>query len=328
MSYKTNNLPWTESPFFDKELHESGLSDSDKAFVKSFADNGYVVFDPGLDESLIDSLNAELAPHFAKLPAPGAGEGLRIQDAWSFSENVRKVASSDIVFDKLRLLYQREPIPFQTLNFPVGTQQKTHSDMVHFNSIPQRFMCGVWLALEDITPDNGPLHYYPKSHKLPFYDMIDLGIKASDNIETKKALMTYAVDYVNFIEQMINALGLKKEVLTIKKGQAMIWSANLLHGAEKINIPGATRHSQVSHYYFEDCIYYVPRLSDIAINKLYLNDLTNIKTGKKVGNTYFGQEVKASTKLYLQKNTIKMLSKVSHLFPREVVNKIKSIVQR
>ncbi len=44
--------------------------------------------------------------------------------------------------------------------------------MVHFNSIPQRFMCGVWVAMEDIAPDNGPLHYYPGSHKLPFYDMI------------------------------------------------------------------------------------------------------------------------------------------------------------
>ena len=31
-------------------------------------------------------------------------------------------------------------------------------------------MCGVWVALEDITEDNGPLHYYPGSHRLPDYD--------------------------------------------------------------------------------------------------------------------------------------------------------------
>lgn len=324
MSPRAQNLPWTESPFFEQELQTSDLSEADKAFVNGFAENGYAIFNPQLDESLIDALNNSMAPHFGKI----AGDDKRIQDAWTYNDHVRKVAVSHTVLDKLRLLYRREPIPFQTLNFPVGTQQKTHSDMVHFNSIPQRFMCGVWVALEDITNDNGPLHYYPQSHKLPFYDMIDLGVKASDNIETKKAIMAYAVDYTNFIQEIIQALALKKQTLTIKKGQAMIWSANLLHGGEMINTPGATRHSQVTHYYFEDCIYYVPRLSDIAINKLYLNHLINIRTGKKVVNTYFGKEVKPATRLVLQQSTIKMLSKVTHLFPKEVVAKIKSIIVR
>ena len=44
--------------------------------------------------------------------------------------------------DALRELYQREPRPFQTLNFPVGTMQKPHADSVHFNSGPAGFM---WL---------------------------------------------------------------------------------------------------------------------------------------------------------------------------------------
>jgi Phytanoyl-CoA dioxygenase (PhyH) len=323
MSIRAQNLPWTESPFFEHELAESALSDEDKAFAKGFAENGYAIFDPGLGEPLIDALNASMAPHFEKL-----GEDKRLQDAWKFDENVRKVAIADRVLDRLRLLYQREPIPFQTLSFPVGTQQHTHSDMVHFNSIPQRFMCGVWMAMEDITPDNGPLHYYPGSHKLPFYDMIDMGVKASDHIETKKAIMAYAVDYTNFIQEMIKALELRKQTLTIKKGQAMIWSANLLHGGEKINTPGASRLSQVTHYYFENCIYYVPRLSDIAINKLYLNNLINIRTGEPVANTYFGEEIKPAAKLQLQQGAVKMLSKISHLFPKEVVAKIKSIIVR
>jgi len=323
MPIRAQNLPWTESPFFEKELSESSFSEQDKAFVSSFSENGYVVFDPGLDESVIEELKRTMSPHFDKIEGDK-----RIQDAWTYNEYVKKIAISDSVLEKLRLLYQREPIPFQTLNFPVGTQQKTHSDMVHFNSIPQRFMCGVWVALEDITPDNGPLHYYPGSHKLPFYDMIDLGVKASDNIETKKAIMAYAVDYTNFIQEIVTALELKKQTLTIKKGQAMIWSANLLHGGEKINTPGASRHSQVTHYYFEDCIYYVPRLSDIAINRLYLNHLTDIKTGKKVINKYFGQKVVPPAKLQLQQGAVRMLSKISHLFPKEVVAKIKSIVVR
>jgi len=324
MSQSQANLPWTDSPFFNAALKKSTLSDADKAFVKKFADDGYVVIDREIDEATIDSIVATLAPQFPKIT-----NGIyRIQDAWKFNEAVKKVAVSQAVMNKLRMLYQREPIPFQTLNFPVGTQQATHSDMIHFNSIPQRFMCGVWVAFEDIDETNGPLHYYPGSHKLPFYDMLDVGVKASDTIEMKKAFMAYAGNYTSFIQQMIDALGLKKEVLKIKKGQALIWSANLLHGGEKILREGATRHSQVTHYYFENCIYYVPRMSDIAINKLYLNDLTNIATGKKVVNTYFGKEVKVNTRIYLQQQTVKMLSGVAHLFPKPLVEKVKSVILR
>ena len=33
--------------------------------------------------------------------------------------------------------------------------------------MPEGFMCGVWVALEDMDMDNGPLVYYPGSHQLP-----------------------------------------------------------------------------------------------------------------------------------------------------------------
>jgi hypothetical protein len=323
MTTLTYNLPWIESPFFNAELKARDLSEDDKAYAKHFADKGYIIFDPKIEESLIDKAVYSLSPKFYNIKE----NDKRLLNAWEYNKAVKEIASSEEVYKKLRLLYGREAFPFQTLNFPEGTQQRTHSDMIHFNSIPERYMCGVWIAFEDITNENGPLHYYPGSHKLPFYDMIDLGVKGSDNIETKKAMMVYLENYETFIEEIIQALHLKKEVLNIKKGQAIIWSANLLHGGEKIAKPGATRHSQVTHYYFEDCMYYCPRLSDIAINKLYLTDLVDIKTGKKVQSKYFGDEIIALNKnVYIKQKVVKMLSKVSHLFPKEIVNKIKSVV--
>ncbi|MEI9933849.1 MAG: hypothetical protein WDM71_03160 [Ferruginibacter sp.] len=50
-------------------------------------------------------------------------------------------------------------------------------------------------------------------------------------------MMSYAKDYETFIEKLIPAIGIEKQTLNIKKGQAIIWSANLLHGGEKINTP-------------------------------------------------------------------------------------------
>jgi ectoine hydroxylase-related dioxygenase (phytanoyl-CoA dioxygenase family) len=57
------------------------------------------------------------------------------------------------VLGLLGVLYGREPRPFQTLNFKVGTQQRPHSDQVDFNTEPPGLMCGVWVAMEDIDED-------------------------------------------------------------------------------------------------------------------------------------------------------------------------------
>lgn len=53
-------------------------------------------------------------------------------------------------------------------------------------------MCDVWTALEDVHEDNGPLHYYTKSHKLPFYEMIDMGVRGSKSKQMKNEYMDYS----------------------------------------------------------------------------------------------------------------------------------------
>src|SRR5262249_31126765 len=93
--------------------------------------------------------------------------GMRVQDAWSFDKDVYSIAVNAKIIDILSKIYGRKAWPFQSLNFPVGSQQHYHSDSVHFSSIPERFMCGVWVALEDVNEDAGPLEYYPGSHKWP-----------------------------------------------------------------------------------------------------------------------------------------------------------------
>ena len=51
---------------------------------------------------------------------------------------------------------------------------------------------------------------------------------------------------------------MEKAQAILKKGQALIWSANLLHGGGEHRDKTRTRHSQVTHYYFEGCQYYMP----------------------------------------------------------------------
>ena len=58
---------------------------------------------------------------------------------------------------------------FQSTNFLTGSEQRTHSNSIHMNTFPLSGMAAAWVALENITPGNGPLHYYSGSHRLPYY---------------------------------------------------------------------------------------------------------------------------------------------------------------
>ena len=178
------NMPWVDSPFFEQTFSQLNLDNETRKLVKQFAEKGYVIIDDlGIENitEIIDSIVKDLTHIYGekgKIKSAWIYHD-RIQDAWTFNQDVKKIASAPQIINLLKILYQREPIPFQTLNFRFGTEQSTHSDSIHFSSVPARFMCGVWVALEDIDANNGPLHYYPGSHKLPIFELNDLGITGS-----------------------------------------------------------------------------------------------------------------------------------------------------
>jgi hypothetical protein len=227
--------------------------------LEQFDRDGYFVIDDiGIPLETLDAIVANLDDKYID-----EGERMdddevyytagRIMNAWHIDPNVKAVALSPPVLDILESLYDRKPLPFQTLNFYRATQQPAHSDTIHFNSKPAGFMCGVWVALEDMDADNGPLIYYPGSHKLPELTMQDAGVPGDYD---------HYPEYERMIAEQIERHGLKPAYGTINKGQALIWSANLLHGGAPQRDMSRTRHSQVTHYFFEGCRYWTPLLSD------------------------------------------------------------------
>jgi len=296
MSSIQMQTPWVESPFFETELQNANLDPETAAMVKFYSENGYVIIDPQIDDELIERALQEIKPDFVK------NNTNRLQDAWKEHEAIKQIAVAPRVLEILQTLYRRRPIPFQTLNFSTGSQQRTHSDSIHFNSVPERYMAGVWIALEDVHDGNGPLHYYPASHRLPFYDLSILGMKGSTSSSIEDMLANYYNRYEDFIEELVSQKHLEKKVLNLKKGQALIWSANLLHGGEKITIPGSTRYTQVNHFYFENCAYYRPMKTDMALERISIQKVTDISTGKEVQSNYLGTPIKYvgySYKMYL-----------------------------
>jgi hypothetical protein len=218
--------------------------------------DGFLVIDGIVPEDALDAIVADMDGLYGKPPYEEAGVRYfrkRIQDAWKISANVKSLALSPPVMALLEDLYGRKPRPFQTINFLRGSQQAAHSDAIHFSTMPEGFMCGVWVALEDMDMNNGPLVYYPGSHKLPYARPSDFGVEAKWE------------NYPNYEEYVVDVIareGLEPAYGTIKKGQAIVWAANLIHGGAHQNDPDRTRHSQVTHYFFEGCKYYTPMATE------------------------------------------------------------------
>src|SRR5215831_3154461 len=288
MKLNTNiPLPDLPEPLFSDAIRQLNLSAEDTGVVRKYSRDGYVVFDAGIPSEVLSAAAAATQRHC--FDAQGRVKLERLMDAWMEEDAVRQIAAAPKVRKLLELLYQREPVPFQTLNFPIGTQQKTHSDTIHFSSYPPRFMCGVWVALEDVDADNGALLYYAGSHKLPIYELFDTGRLGSLARTTPQEI--HYGHYERFIDSFIDAQGFEKRELHMKKGQALVWAANLFHGGSPIRDKERTRLSQVTHYYFSDCIYYTPLLSDPYIGRLHVKPVIDIRTKRFVPSRFNGKKV-------------------------------------
>ena len=282
-------VPSVESPFFNDIFRETETSHEFMRIARSLHEKGYAVIDfpdPLFSEraaAIIEALTPRLATGNDSPPVFQAGS--RIENAWNISEHVKALASNETIMALLAKLYGRRAWPFQTLNFPMGSQQHFHTDAIHFSSVPERFMCGVWVALEDIGPQQGPLEFYPGTHKWPVYGNEHIGRKGVHH-----KLSTQG-DFHELWEALVARAGIARETFCPRKGQTLIWAANLLHGGAAQHDPARTRWSQVTHYYFEDCAYYTPMKSDPFRGLISFREPVNIVTGEKVPNSYNGEPV-------------------------------------
>ncbi len=286
-------LPLIESPLFSDLMRSQELSAEEARIASELHEHGFAVLDfpdPEID-ARIERIKARLAPRFGiAFDDPEADKTLaerRIQDAWTFDQDVQAIAANAGIIALLTKLWGRQAFPFQTLNFPVGTQQAAHSDAVHFSSLPERFMCGVWVAMEYVGPEAGPLFYYPGSHRWPIMTNGLIGRRGFGG-----ELDSAQTPYTEAWDALIEASGAQLRSFEARKGQALVWCANLLHGGSPQTDPRLTRWSQVTHYYFEDCIYYTPAYSDEALGRLQLRSPVSAEDGQPRANTYLGEVVK------------------------------------
>jgi hypothetical protein len=227
------------------------IDESSRQSLLAFEENGFAVINNYLSRETVDQVNAEvqsLLDH-GKLKLNNKH---KIMFAIHASRFLSAIGNDKHLKEILSVLLGGNPVLFQSINFIMGSEQNTHSDSIHMTTYPLGGLLGVWIALEDITDDNGPLHYYPGSHRLPYYLNSDYENEGNFFMLGNKS---YA-DYEKMISSKITEFRLDKLKFLAKKGDLLIWHANLFHGGEPHRIKELTRKSMVLHYFKQGSVCY------------------------------------------------------------------------
>ena len=230
-----------------------------KPYLEKFIKDGYVVFENVVPHDVIDQIisdtekclevpaeyvlrNAGVYIDSADLETLGLGD--RVIDLYGISKAARQGVHSPIITKFLETIFQNPAVAMQSLSFTYGSQQAIHQDTAYVISKKPLHLAATWLALEDVQPGSGELIYYPGSHRFKHF-LFNGELKGWE----KK---THGTEQHNlFLRQLhdqAKELGLKQESFSAKKGDILIWHADLAHGGSRLKVEDTTRKSLVTHY--------------------------------------------------------------------------------
>lgn len=227
------------------------LSEEDRSSLLHFHKEGYSILRNFFTEEQVEKANNDIE-RLLREKKVSFKYGNRIMFAFRQSEALGSLGHDPRLADILSTLLHTPAVLFQSINFLKGSEQHTHSDSIHMTTYPLGKLAAVWVALEDTDETNGPLHYYPQSHLLPYYLNADYNNEGNSWLIGNK---TYT-EYEEMIEEKIRESHLPKKIFTARKGDLLIWHANLFHGGEPHLDKNRTRKSTVFHYFGRDAVCY------------------------------------------------------------------------
>lgn len=278
----SKHVAWFDRPDARNHVREKlrigEITQSDAELLYDWVDKGCITLHNTIPESDIDEVNAFVDdllqtdvpnPDITLLgytldPAKG-GDAVPHRDLvgltpaqrqvnarlspWRIHELRNQCAAASRIFRNKRLndisslIFDRPAYPRSTINFYLGSQQELHQDMAVFHVFPGNYLIGAWIALEDISPDSGPLRYAPGSHRSgqypPFLNHPQTTLRTCSLSEYE--------GYYKFTNAAAAAVG-GARFYEAKKGDVFLWHGMLVHGGSPVKNPALTRKSMVIHY--------------------------------------------------------------------------------
>ncbi|MCG8458235.1 MAG: phytanoyl-CoA dioxygenase family protein [Holophagales bacterium] len=270
VDFDAATLPWVDRDDFETELEHRNaageLEGEEAEALRQFRTRGYVAFPRLLAEDQVDALVAdhdraweEGWPVQALVEGRGVVEvsGLpprgelgshhyRLNDIQDVSDAARRAMLDSRIMRFLRAYFAGSPVAMQSLFFEFGSEQGTHQDFPYVQSQILSHLVGCWIACDDVDADNGPLFYYPGSHRLPKFDWGDgsLTFDGRDHSQVER--------FADYLEHAAEQAGLERLTFHAGRGDVFLWHGALVHGGSPATDPKKTRRSLVVHYSSRD----------------------------------------------------------------------------
>jgi phytanoyl-CoA hydroxylase len=231
--------------------------------ITAFERDGYVVLEQAVPHRAIDDylrqyddalaageellMSAPFGPMSeplvaAKTSVPGA----KILDTAMLLPAGAGLSFAPAISRFVQVLFEGPALAFQSLHFVVGSTQTIHQDTAYvvIGGKPMRLIAS-WIALEDVTPGSGELVYYVGGHRMREYAYAN-GTSKHFNADRDGHKAHQA--HLRYLNEEAARCGFPKASFLPKKGDVLLWHADLPHGGGEITRPGCTRRSLVTHY--------------------------------------------------------------------------------
>lgn len=249
---------WIDEPDALDQLARRSYDDELRADLEQFIRTGVVIFRNAVAPEVIDRVVAdtqrvhtdparyvlkEKGKYIDPATVPELGIGHRVVDLYAVSSAARDAIYPERAARFLREIFGEPALAIQSISFEYGSQQAIHQDTAYVISERPLSLAATWLALEDITPGTGELIYYPGGHRFDHY-LFSNEFKGwtpkRDGEEAHRAFLAQ-------LHEQAKARGIALQRFHAKKGDILVWHADLPHGGSKLQREG-TRRSLVTHF--------------------------------------------------------------------------------
>lgn len=237
------------------------VSEDAAALLAQFATDGYLILEQAASHAVIDGFQSAIAAAFANgnpallYQAHGSQEtrrmehavdrlGSRVVDSFVALPQALDLFATPALVEFLRLIFDAPPLLFQSISFDQGSQQGLHQDTAYVVVNRPMELAACWIALEDVQPGSGELIYVPGSHRFPDFDF-GYGEKHWRGGQAEiQSHTTWSYWIINESKRQ----GLPVKRFLARKGDILIWHADLAHGGSQVQDFALTRQSLVGHF--------------------------------------------------------------------------------
>ena len=246
-----------------EKLRLGQISNNEAVNLHKFAADGYFITKVDLSAAEAEAIDRDVDRLWREKPRNVAvaydSPPLRFSDADERAQrkpryrihelHVASPTALRLVLDPLlhryaSLILGERAVATQSLYFEFGSQQALHRDSTVVPTPEFGRLVAAWIALEDITPESGPLAYVPGSQKFPFCEL-----SPGEYVYDPSRHTTHDVERaVVFYDEQLRGSGLPAHHFLAKRGDVLLWHSALMHGGAPPAAPERTRKSLVIHY--------------------------------------------------------------------------------